>query len=831
MHNPIPTVVIIVAVLFGLYLSSLYNYLLFHSLAEIASAVIACSVFVVAWNSKRYFDNNYLLFLGISLLSVALLDLTHMLAYKGMNVFSGYDANLPTQLWIAARGVQSLSLLISPLFLHRKMNAGLVFSGYALITLILLGLTFGGWFPVCYVEGVGLTPFKVISEYVISAILLASMGLLIRLRKGFDQGTLWLMLGSIGLTVVAELLFTFYVSVYGWPNLLGHLFKVAAFYLIYRALIDVGLVEPFRLAFGPIQQTQKNLQKHRDLLAELVAERTAELVQSNVQLKQEIQERQQAETALKQRAAELELINQVSGQIASMLDIDEMLTTAAQLIRESFDYQQICIYMMDEESGLLNLKANVGMFSDQYPAGHQLKPGEGMVGWVAQEGKRLIANRVHGEKHYMSLFDKDFSQAKLCVPIHAANRVLGVLAIQSEQEDAFDENDIRLLETLADQLAIGSQNAQMVKQLEYYSSGLVQAVAERTEELLRSKERTEAVLYSVGEAVMTISADGIIQQVNPAFTEQTGYSGDEVAKRHYRLILPDSTASPDLLKLAVVAWQSRQPWRGELDVRRKNETVYEAAVTITPLLGSGGKIDAFVGSMRDISYLKELDRMKDVFLSTAAHELRTPLTALRGFSEILLTRELDERRARRYLTMINDQSTLLSQIINDLLDLSRLEAGFNLEIERQPVHFYELAQTALQPFKEGAVKHAFRNKIPEEAPPVWGDTLRLKQLVTNLVSNAVKYSPGGGLVTLNARTINGFLEVSVEDEGIGLLPEQMAHLFEKFWRADTSNTAIGGTGLGLAICKLIVERHGGKIWAESEYGIGSTFTFTVPFPK
>jgi len=822
---------VVVAALAGLYLSSLYNYLLFHSLAEIASVVIACSVFVVAWNSRYYFDNNYLLFLGISLLSVALIDLAHTFAYKGMNIFAGYDANLPTQLWIAARSVQSLSLLISPLFLHHKMNTKLVFAGYALITAILLVLIFGGWFPVCYVEGVGLTPFKVISEYVISAILLASMGLLIRHREEFDRGALWLLIGSIGLTVIAELLFTFYVSVYGLSNLLGHLFKVAAFYLIYRALIDVGLVEPFRLAFGPIRQTQTTLQKHRNLLTELVAERTAELVQSNVQLKQEIWERQQVEAALEQRAAELELINKVVAQITSVLDIDEMLTTAARLIRESFEYQHVCIYMKEEKTGLLSMRASVGAFADQYPANHRLKPGEGMVGWVAQEGKRLIANRVRGEELYMNLFQSDLCQAKLCVPIRAADQVLGVLAIQSEDEGVFDENDIGVLEMLADQLAIGSQNAQMVEQLEHHSGALVQAVAERTGELLKSKERTDAVLYSVGEAVMTISADGIIQQVNPAFTEQTGYPGDEAVKQDYRLILPDGATSPDLLKLAVEVWQSNQPWRGELVVRRKDGEVYEAAMTLTPLLGDEGQIDAFVGSMRDISYLKELDRMKDAFLSTAAHELRTPLTALRGFSEILLTRDLDERRALRYLTMINDQSILLSHIINDLLDLSRLEAGLNLEIARQPVQFYELAQTVLQPFKESSVKHAFRNKIPEQAPTVWGDPLRLKQLIANLVSNAVKYSPDGGLVTLNARTIPGFLEVSVEDEGIGLTPEQMDHLFEKFWRADSLNTIVGGTGLGLAICKLIVEGHGGKIWAESEREVGSTFTFTVPFAK
>ena len=161
-----------ILILFGLYLSSFYNYLLFHNLAEIFSIVVAWAIFILAWNTRRIMDNNYLLFIGIAYLFIGALDLVHTLGYRGMGIFHGYTANLPTQLWVAARYMESLSLLIAPLFLARRLRADLVLIIYALVTALVLGSVFY-WhiFPTCFVEGIGLTPFKKISEYIISIIL------------------------------------------------------------------------------------------------------------------------------------------------------------------------------------------------------------------------------------------------------------------------------------------------------------------------------------------------------------------------------------------------------------------------------------------------------------------------------------------------------------------------------------------------------------------------------------------------------------------------------------------------------------------------------------
>ena len=176
-----------ILVLFGLYLTSLYSYPLFHSLAEIFSIVIACGIFMIAWNSRQFLDNNFLLFIGIAYLFVGAFDLIHTLAYKGMGVFQGYETNLPTQLWIAARYMESISLLIAPLFLRRKLKLNVVF--LVLLSALPLCYSIFYWniFPICFVEGVGLTPFKKISEYIISLILLASIALLLKNRREFDR--------------------------------------------------------------------------------------------------------------------------------------------------------------------------------------------------------------------------------------------------------------------------------------------------------------------------------------------------------------------------------------------------------------------------------------------------------------------------------------------------------------------------------------------------------------------------------------------------------------------------------------------------------------------
>jgi len=257
-------VLVVISSLGGFYLSSLWSYLLFHSLAEFFSVVIACGIFIVAINTRDFLDNNYLLYLGISYLFVGFVDTIHTLAYKGMGVFPGYDADLPTQLWIGARYLESLSLFIAPFFMHKKLKVLPLFIIYIIVVSSLLVSIFTGFFPHCFLEGYGLTLFKKVSEYIISLILVFSLIFLVRLRHEFDHRVLIMLVWSIITTIFSELAFTLYVSVYGFSNFVGHILKILSFYLIYKALIETGLKKPYALLWLKTKKSEEMLRAERD---------------------------------------------------------------------------------------------------------------------------------------------------------------------------------------------------------------------------------------------------------------------------------------------------------------------------------------------------------------------------------------------------------------------------------------------------------------------------------------------------------------------------------------------------------------------------------------
>lgn len=269
--------------LFGLWATSLYNYLLFHSLAEIFSIVVAFGIFMLAWNSRHFAKNSYLLFIGIAYLFIGGLDLIHTLAYKGMGIFPGYDANLSTQLWISARYLESVSLLIAAFLVGRKLKANFAFISYTLITAVLLGSIFY-WniFPICYVEGDGLTTFKKVSEYIISFILIASIIALLQKRHKFEKSVLQLLAAAIVVTVASELTFTLYTDVYGLFNLLGHYLKIVSFYLIYKAVVEIGLTKPYTLIFRDLKQSEDVLRTAKDRLEHEVDESSAKLQETEL---------------------------------------------------------------------------------------------------------------------------------------------------------------------------------------------------------------------------------------------------------------------------------------------------------------------------------------------------------------------------------------------------------------------------------------------------------------------------------------------------------------------------------------------------------------------
>jgi hypothetical protein len=242
------------------------NFLLFHIVAEIFSTIIACCLFIISWNSRTISTNWFLSFLGIAFLFVGTLDFAHALAYKGMQLLQVNDANEATQLWVSARFMQALSLLIAPRFIDRTFSYHGVTAVFGTITVLLLGSIFVfPVFPICFSPDTGLTPFKKVLEYGISFILMLSIGYLFLQRKKLPETTYHLLIGAAVITVLSEIMFTLYVGVDDISNQVGHLLKILAFILIYLAMVQTTLKDPMQNLFY-------RLKKNRDEQVQLVTE-------------------------------------------------------------------------------------------------------------------------------------------------------------------------------------------------------------------------------------------------------------------------------------------------------------------------------------------------------------------------------------------------------------------------------------------------------------------------------------------------------------------------------------------------------------------------------
>lgn len=359
----------------------------------------------------------------------------------------------------------------------------------------------------------------------------------------------------------------------------------------------------------------------------------------------------------------------------------------------------------------------------------------------------------------------------------------------------------------------------------------------RAEEALReSEERFRSIFEASATGMVVLSLKGEFLQVNPAFCHFLGYAETELTK----LTVMDVTHPEDLdatCRSLEEAWAGRLH-KFDLEKRyvRKDGSVVWGMVTATWVLDSKKKPLYSVALIQDITarkrveeVLRESDRMKTEFISTAAHELRTPLTSIQGFSQVLLTQDnISPEERKEFLTYIHERAAALAHIMADLLDIARIESGQGLSLHKGACTVRELLRQLEPLMQTGGGAHHFEQDLLEEQTRLNVDKGKMGQVLENLLSNAIKYSPVGGLIRLRGEVVAGQCQISVSDQGIGMTPEQVAKVFDKFYRADASNTALEGIGLGMSIVKNIVEAHGGRIWVESALGEGTTVSFTIP---
>ncbi|TLM62362.1 MAG: PAS domain S-box protein [Deltaproteobacteria bacterium] len=345
-----------------------------------------------------------------------------------------------------------------------------------------------------------------------------------------------------------------------------------------------------------------------------------------------------------------------------------------------------------------------------------------------------------------------------------------------------------------------------------------------------AREQVDNILRSAADGLVVTDRRKRVTHINRIALELLGVTADDVVGRSYAR----------LFRHPQIRSQARGFFAGRNAGARQHEFPLSAGdggepvvlqARATPLLDEAGKPAGLVTLLRDVSRERAFDRLRNEFISTAAHEMRTPMSVIMGYAELLIDQErfgtFDDGQRREFLQEIYRKAEALSRLVDDLFDISRIEAGIPLTIDRATCDLNGVVGEVVQRFAERSPRHAFTLAL-ETIPQVSVDADKLSQVFDNLLSNAVKYSPRGGAIEVRSSRHDGLVRFAVADEGIGMTPAQQARIFDKFYRADNSDTAVGGLGLGMSIVKLIVESHGGRIWVTSRPGEGTTVFFEIP---
>jgi PAS domain S-box-containing protein len=528
--------------------------------------------------------------------------------------------------------------------------------------------------------------------------------------------------------------------------------------------------------------------------------------------------------------SQLETLYGIARELTSSLDLPRVLQKALTELMAAVAAETGAIYLTDDIMEKIVPITRVGWHEKEIalsalPSTWQLGRDEPLVvldNWEPK-GAEAWLERVAGS-----------GVAALMVgPLVANGQFRGIVALASPKAGAFNSADrAQLLRNVLSQIATAIGNAEVYRLISQQAQELGQMFRHQQEQ---ATER-QAILTSIADGVVVNNTEGNIILVNPAAERILGVSGKELLSQGFNDLFSvfDAKGEEEAVSAMEMLLDTSVPEAAKsykINLESDGRIIH---ALLSPVLSVRGDILGAVTIFRDVTKEVEADRAKSEFVSTVSHELRTPMTAIKGYTDLLHAGAAGPINAeqKRFLTTIKNNTDRLTALINDLLDISRMETG-RLRFEPRPLQLGDVIADVVNvlagPAEERHQRLAY--EIGAGLPDVMGDRDRLNQVLTNLVGNAIRYTPDGGEIEVRAYAVERAVRVDVRDTGIGIADEDMAHLFERFYRADHPLVQeTRGTGLGLSIVKMFVEMHGGRIWVESEPGKGSTFTFILPIP-
>ncbi len=539
------------------------------------------------------------------------------------------------------------------------------------------------------------------------------------------------------------------------------------------------------------------------------------------------QSRARTEAAMRSR---LEAIARVGGLVDSSLNRQELLNQIMQWVEAELNVEACSLLLVSEDRKRLHFEVALGPKGD-LAKDFVLQMGEGIVGLVAQTGRPMIINSaLHDPRRQTDIAKAiDYQLEKvLCVPMTLHGEVMGVLEVMNKRDRSdFTEQDCSLLTVIAQQASLFLENARLYgvlqQRVDYANAELLAAM----KELRLEKARVETLVEEMVDGVLAVHADNRVVLVNSVARQMLGLQDRDIEGRSLKAVV----AHPQIQELFDHPLTVEQPSIVQ-EVELLGDSGQIVRVSVARIEGPGDELMGKCAVCTDITHFKQLDQMKTDLVSFVSHELKTPLTSI-GLYGHMLREKLQSGSVTDAMDMaasIDRQNTRMKHMVEDFLNISRIEQGRPLDMLWHEINDVRQFVDEVVAIEARTTRdHEFSLDLPADMPPIWADRGKLEEVFINLVNNAIKYSPDGGLVTVSAEPRGDMMCFSVQDMGLGISREAQSRLFQRFARVGKdSRQRISGTGLGLFVCKTLIEAHGGKIWVESEEGQGSTFRFTVP---
>jgi PAS domain S-box-containing protein len=506
-----------------------------------------------------------------------------------------------------------------------------------------------------------------------------------------------------------------------------------------------------------------------------------------------------------ERQRRLDFVREAGQVLSSSLDYRSTIQRVAELAVR--DYADWCVVDIIEDGSPLKRVAiaRAELLSRKAAAEPDQEPEEAVRTVVETGGLQIVpalGETPNGRKKTSILGGVD-ARSAVCVPLRARKRTLGALTLaRTESSEAYGADDLALVEDLAGRIALAVDRGRLYHEVE---------------------ERTDAarVVAHVADGVLLVDRGGVVRLWNPAAEAITSIESADVLGNSAVEVIPGWKEAVDQIPVST----SPDPGHAEVVIPFETDEG-ERWISISGVSFYGGTVYAF----RDLTEVHHLEELKADFIATASHELRTPLAAVYGAAQTLLRHDfaLDEGGRDRFVSLIADESERLGRIVNEILLANQLDAG-RLDLGTEPFDSVEVVERVVEATRAYApAEISLKISVGDEVPLVAGDRDKVRQVLVNLVENAIKYSPDGGKIEVGVEANESNVRFRVRDEGLGIPEGEEKRIFEKFYRLDPQmSRGVGGTGLGLYICNELVTRMGGRIWVEANEKKGSTFSFEL----